>query len=263
MADAKYDPGTPCQGPVTNVPDSNFKVEAIVVCDQYSDFLKLTLPTNKYLFDRIVVVTSAEDKKTQRACEHYHVECLPTDVLKSRWKEFHKAEGINEGLAKLKMDGWVCHIDADVYMPPQTRLLLQNANLDKSMIYGIDRFNVRGRIAWDGYLNDPQLQQEAGAYIHMNAFPLGTRVMHGFAGGYVPIGFFQLWNPKVSGIKCYPVQGTHAGRTDTLFAQMWPRAKRSLIPEIVGYHLESTDASNAANWFGRKTLPFTRESDEE
>jgi hypothetical protein len=25
----------------------------------------------------------------------------------------------------------------------------------------------------------------------------------------------------------------------------------------VGYHLESTDASMSANWYGRKTAPFT------
>lgn len=261
MADVTYDPGTPCQGPEKNIPDTKFKIEAVIVCDQYSDFLRLTLPTNKYLFDRLIVVTAPEDKKTQRCCEHYHVECLPTDSLRSRWKEFRKAEGINEGIAKLKGDGWIAHMDADIYLPPQTRLLLENANLDKTMIYGIDRFLVHGRTEWDAFIDNPLLQQEAGAYIHMNAFPIGTRVMHGFAGGYVPIGFFQMFNPTASGIKTYPAVGTHAGRTDTLFAQQWPRAKRGLIPEIIGYHLESIDAANAANWSGRKTMPFTRESD--
>ena len=41
-----------------------------------------------------------------------------------------------------------------------------------------------------------------------------------------------------------------------VFAKKWPRAKRGLIPEVVGYHLESTDASMSANWYGRKTAPF-------
>lgn len=262
MADAKYDPGVPCQGPIVNEPDRRFRIEAVIVCDQYHDFLGLTLPTNKFLFDRIIVVTSPEDKRTQRVCEHYHVECLPTDALRSRWKEFRKADGINEGLAKLKKDNWVAHIDADIYLPPQTRLLLENANLDKSMIYGIDRFIVHGRSEWDEFIDTPKLQQEAGAYIHMNTFPMGTRVMHGFAGGYVPIGFFQMFNPSVSLIDKYPTDCNHAGRTDTLFAQKWPRHKRGLIPEIVGYHLESVDAGNAVNWSGRKSKPFTRESDE-
>ena len=59
-----------------HVPDPDFKMEAVVVCDRYSDFLRCTLPANKHLFDRIVVVTSAEDRDTQRICEFHHVECV-------------------------------------------------------------------------------------------------------------------------------------------------------------------------------------------
>ena len=47
-----------------------------------------------------------------------------------------------------------------------------------------------------------------------------------------------------------------------VFAKMWPRARRALIPEVVGYHLESTDASMSANWYGRKTAPFTHGGDQ-
>jgi hypothetical protein len=47
-----------------------------------------------------------------------------------------------------------------------------------------------------------------------------------------------------------------------VFAKKWPRAKRALIPEVVGYHLESTDASMSANWYGRKTAPFTHGSNQ-
>jgi hypothetical protein len=43
--------------------------------------------------------------------------------------------------------------------------------------------------------------------------------MYRHAGGFVPIGFFQLWNPGVSGIRCYVSEHTDAGRGDTLFAQ--------------------------------------------
>ena len=40
-----------------------------------------------------------------------------------------------EGLSRLKRDAWVVHLDAQIRLPPQTRLLLQNANLDPGMIY--------------------------------------------------------------------------------------------------------------------------------
>jgi hypothetical protein len=78
-----YHQGPPCcddGGPR----EKDFKLEAVIVCDQYSDFLRCTLPHNKTLFDRIVVVTSPEDRATQKICEFYHVECVKTDALQSR-----------------------------------------------------------------------------------------------------------------------------------------------------------------------------------
>ena len=48
----------PCVTVVAHVPDPNFKLEAVVVCDRYHDFLRCTLPQNKFHFDKMVVVTS-------------------------------------------------------------------------------------------------------------------------------------------------------------------------------------------------------------
>ncbi len=238
--------------------NSPFSMEAVIICDKYHDFLVHTLPTNKFLFNKLVVVTTPEDLATQRICEFHHVQCLKTDSLRSRWKEFCKGSAINEGLAELKLDGWVAHMDADIYLPPQTRILIEQANLDPSMIYGIDRFIVKGREAWDEFRDYPDLQHECEAYIHPGAFPLGTRVMHPHAGGYVPIGFFQLWHPGVSGVNDYPAEHTNAGRGDTVHAQRWARSQRALLPEIIGYHLESDNSAMAANWNGRTTDPFKR-----
>jgi hypothetical protein len=253
-----YDPPNP---PCPPAQKNKFFAECVVVCDRYHDFLGKTLPHNKYLFDKMVVVTAPEDLETQRICEYWHVECLKTDAIQSRWKKFCKGCGINVGLAHLAKTGWVVHMDADILLPPQSRIILEGASLDQACIYGIDRFNVRGFDAYADFMDLPQLQHEANAYVHMNAFELGTRVMHDFAGGYVPLGFFQMWDPKTSGVTKYPETSTDAGRTDTLFAQLWPRSKRSMIPEIVCYHLESEDASMAKNWNGRCSLPFTNSRD--
>jgi hypothetical protein len=77
--------------------------------------------------------------------------------------------------------------------------------------------------------------------------------------GYEPIGFFQLWNPNGSGIKRYPETHGAADRTDVQFAKKWPRANRALIPEIIGIHLDSENATvdeMGKNWNGRKTKTF-------
>lgn len=250
----KKQPDKPQPAP-PSMPSEPFNIECVIVCDRYHDFLTHTLPSNKFLFNRTVVVTAPEDKQTQRICEFYHVECVRTDSLRSRWGEFWKGKAINEGLAKLSKAGWMVHMDADIMLPPQTKLLLEAADLDKSFIYGIDRFIVKGYDAWDEFKRMPLLQQEAGSYIHTHAFPLGTRVMHTHAGGYVPIGFFQLWHAE-SKIFTYPEEHGTAGRGDTIFAQKWPRSKRGFIPEIIGYHIESSDSAMAKNWNGRTTVAF-------
>ena len=185
-----------------------FKLEGVIVCDRYHDFLRNTLPQNKFLFDKLVVVTSYEDKETQRVCEYNHVECIRSDKMESRKGHFRKGMGINVGLAALDRDAWVVHLDADILLPPQTRILLDRAELDRRMIYGIDRFIVKGFKAWEKFREEMPLQHECDAYVHLDAFPVGTRVMSGAGGGYVPIGFFQMWDPKVSGINRYP-EGTY------------------------------------------------------
>ena len=75
----------------------------------------------------------------------------------------------------------------------------------------------------------------------------------------MPIGFFPLWHPKVSGIAKYPEGHTTAGREDTLFRQQWPRGLRASVPELVGYHLESCHSGVGTNCKGRKTAAFTFE----
>jgi len=247
-----YDPDPPGADPPPPI-----YMEAVTVCDGYHDYLRYTLPHNKPHFDHMVVVTSYEDKATQRICEFNEVECLKTDRIESRKGVFCKGCGINDGLKALKMKGWMVHIDADIALPPRTRDLIQRANLNPAMIYGIDRFIVKGATAWHAFLEMPALQHECDSYVHLNAFPMGTRFMQPRVAGYVPIGFFQLWNPLVSKVKRYFESNTDAGRTDQLFASRWPRAMRGFIPELVGYHLETDDSGFGANWKGRVTSPFS------
>lgn len=232
------------------------KLEAVVVSVNYDDFLAHTLPLNKAMFDRLVVVTTPEDTNTAKLCEYHHVQCIQTDAFNTQGGEFRKGSGINIGLGKLDMDGWVVHLDADIALAPQTRNLLEQTDLDPTMIYGIDRFNIVGYDQWFGHTRKPKLVNEASVYVHPHVYPLATRFMSPDHGGYLPIGFFQLWNPKESGVLTYPACHTNAGRTDMLFSAKWPRARRAMLPEIIAFHLESEKAAQGVNWNGRQTAPF-------
>ena len=130
------------------------------------------------------------------------------------------------------------------------------ANLDPTFIYGIDRMMCRSFNDWAEFLISPSLQHENRIYVHPRPFDLGVRISSNDYKGYVPIGFFQMWHPKISNVLVYPDKHTSAGRGDMLFTLNWPRAKRAFIPEVIGYHLESEPGKMGVNWDGRASVRF-------
>lgn len=239
------------------------KIEAVVTCVHYADFLPHTLMLNLRQFDRLLVVTSPEDKATPKVCAYFGVECHITDAFQSRWGRFSKGAGINEGLAKLDRDGWVCHLDADIALPPNSRQCLDRADLDPTFLYGIDRVECKSYESWARFIGAPEPNVAGNGFmIHTthSPFQLATRVAFGHEGGYIPIGFFQLWNPTGSGISRYPEGHSDAGREDSHFAIQWPRNRRGFLPEVTAYHLESEMAPMCINWQERKTKPFSVDS---
>ena len=234
-------------------------LEGIIICCDYSDFLAATIIHNKHHFDRLVVVTSLSDEKTKKLCEHHYVECIQTDVFYEEGANFNKAKGINVGLNALSKKDWVIHLDADIYLPPLTRSILEKIDLNPEFIYGIDRMMCPNYEEWQKYISNPKPIHEGWIYIHPTAFPMGVRIAEYNNKGYEPIGFFQMWNPKVSNISFYPDQHGAADRTDVLFCKQWFRNKRSFIPEIISIHLDSEDLDKkemGKNWNGRKTKLF-------
>lgn len=232
---------------------TKMKIEALTVCVNYADFLNPALAFNRRLFNHLLVVTAPADTHTQELCAKQGVDCLVTDRFYRDGKPFAKSEGINEGLKKLSCSDWVCLLDSDIVLPSHTRPVLERSDLDPSCIYGVDRLMCSSWDQWNGYWK--RLQQPDLFFVDTNHFKIGQRVAPFGRGGWVPLGFFQLWNPAQTGMREYPSSITAAG-SDMKFAQKWPRGKRQLIPEIVAVHLESESASFGANWTGRKTAEF-------
>jgi hypothetical protein len=234
------------------------KIEAVTTCVNCADFLAHTLPLNKDLFDKLIVVTAPEDKATKQVCDHYGVRYHQTDAFRSRWGEFCKGAAINEGLNQLAKDAWMVHLDSDVILPAHFRQAIERADLDTSMVYGIDRAEFKSYADWQKFHGAPEPQiQGNGVFIHTThtGRSLGTRVQFENRGGWLPIGFFQLWHADSKILK-YPEGHNNAGREDSLFGALWPRRKRGFIPEVIAWHLESENAPMAVNWKGRQTKPF-------
>ena len=238
------------------------KIEAIIVCINYSDFLKTTLPFNKNHFDNLVVVTDTKDEETAKTCEFYNVKCIQTDVFYSNnSKTPNKALGINEGLKHLNKDGWILQIDADIWLPPLFSSIVRSLPLEEDSIYGIDRLMCNSYKDWINFIhmNGKALIHEGWVFLHMHHFPVGQRIVDYNNDGYYPIGYFQLWNPIGSGVFIYPSENEGFDRTDVLHSKKFSRAKRKLIPDLVCVHLASEEHEMGQNWKGRKTKSFLPE----
>lgn len=232
------------------------RFEAVTVCLQYADFLEHSIRANQAHFDDWVVVTSKEDQDTLRVCERYGVRIAFCPYFKKNASSFNKALAINLGLAHLKCSDWMIHIDADTVLPRNFPGLVHNAELQKERIYGVDRVNCPSWDEWQRYSTASDLDQKH-YFIHWPAgWRTGNRLSHFEFGGYVPIGFFQMWN-RASKITRYPTtQDGGAEHTDVLHSLQWARPNRVLLPEIVAIHLESEPCPMGANWNGRRTKRF-------
>ena len=237
-----------------------------MVCVDYSDFLAWSLPWNKRHFDHMVVVTSPHDHATQRLCNYHHIKCVLTEIMYKDGAAFHKAAAINVGLEHLSRNGYVCHIDADIVLPPRAREMFEyKASIKMDAIYTIDRMMCPSFEEWVKFVGCPEVQHDDQIFIKANAFPLGVRVGNlGPDGeGFTPIGFFQLWHPGYTARHDYPMEGRTVARSDMVHSLRWNRKDRVLIPEVVAIHLESEPAAMGTNWFGRKTKFFGIPSERE
>lgn len=233
------------------------RIEAVIVCKDYGDFLAHTLPENMELLDRVVVVTHPEDKETLALCERYSVDVIKTTIMHEGGDEFNKARAINLGLAHLRHSDWILHLDADILLPHRFRKMLDHNALNKEVIYGADRLNSCNYDHWMEHKDkiEPQFQWRY-LVTPPKEFPLGSRLLHK-EYGYCPIGYFQLWHSSMK--RFYPIINGSAEHSDVLFAVQWPRDKRLLLPEFFVYHLESENGVFGQNWRGRKSKRFCKE----
>jgi hypothetical protein len=238
------------------------RIESVTVCCGYADYLRHSLPFIKACFDRSVVVSDYKDKDTHKVCDFYNVECLQTDVMYSNGDVFNKGLAVNKGLQHLDFREWAVHIDADTCPPPRARQVLQEMQLNEQFLMGVDRMMVPDYSSWERFLQDPLVQHEQ-AYVHLGPFPMGLRLIKPEVGGYVPLGYFQMFHRASNFLgkaPFYPEDCPTAAVSDLLFAAKWPRTHRHLLAEFSVYHLATEDITMAErmgiNWEGRKSMPF-------
>ncbi len=234
------------------------RIEAIITCANYGDYLRETLPMNLTHFDRVLVITTPGDVETQELCRKLSVPYYATNIFYKDGDRFNKARGIDFGIGYVRWNQWIVHLDADTVLPPVTRRWLERKKLDEDAIYGIDRVNCIGWDQWKAYLANPLENRLHHDYMcRVNppgGMPLLGRIAIGDYGGYIPIGYFQMWHGKHG--RRYPIAQGDAEHTDVLHAIQWDEDKRHLLPELVGIHLQAENSPLGSNWKGRTTPRF-------
>jgi hypothetical protein len=236
------------------------RIEAVTVCVDYADFLEVTLPSMRAAVDDLVVVTAPSDRRTRELCRREEVRAVITTAMHDHGRRFSLGAAVDAGLRALPLTDWTLVIDADIVLPSGIHRTLQYLKLDRDKLYGIDRVHCRG---WDAARRFTTLpRQVRGAEVpFLRDFPVGARISMPELG-YLPCGYFQLWNAAATGYRDYPISasGTAAG-SDMMHSARFPRQYRELIPEIVGIQLETDgpDDPVGVNWCGRRTAEFSQD----
>lgn len=204
-------------------------MKSLVVCVDYADLLAITLASNARHFDDSLVVTTPRDYATQSVAHSVpRVRTYQTDIFYKYGCAFNKGAAIEEAFDMLGWEGWICHWDADIVMPPETGSYLGHCQIGYL-------YTARRRICEKPAARDDRI---------WTRFPVPTN--DDFVSGYFQL--FHASDPVLRDRPRYPTHWKHAGGSDTDFCNKWPEDRKQLLPFEV-LHL----GPPFRNWFGRTT----------
>lgn len=232
----------------------SLRLEAVTVSTGFDDILDITLGLNHAHFDHYIVVTSHDDRKTQAVARKYSATCVQTDLFRKNGRNFNKGAAINAGFDYFQHHGWRLHLDSDILLPDNfRRVLFNHSHLEPHCLYGADRLNVIGRKNIEALRCNRQHQHHHKLLLGENVEGrLGHRLVCDLRG-YLPLGFFQLWNAQTQ--KPYPHSLGTAAHDDMMFSALWPAHCRRHLPTVICYHLCPATPKVGENWDGKRKQP--------
>lgn len=229
----------------------SLRLEVVTTCVGFDDILDVTLTKNHFHFDSFIVITSHEDKATQKVAQKHGAICVLTDLFKKNGRNFNKGAAINAGFDYFQYHGWRMHLDCDIVLPDNfRRVLFNHSHLERHCLYGADRFNIVGNNNIKQLLKSDNNQHHHGLFIgEEESYNLGHRLVDNLHG-YLPMGFFQLWHCSTQ--KPYPYSLGTAAHDDMMFSSLWPAHTRHHLPSVICYHLCPTIPKIGENWDGHR-----------
>jgi hypothetical protein len=204
------------------------KLRAIMVCVDYGDLLRITLPYNRHHFSAVMIVTTSRDSETIDVAKRYGAGLYFTEAFYDNRAYFNKWKALEQGLDAFGRFGWLCIMDADVLWPK----MIEHPEYECGYLY-----TPRRRIQND-ILNSPL--PEVG-------WPLLPLYNECEFAGYTQI--FHADDSHLSVPPWYEQDWRHAGGGDSFFQYRWPVSNKRR-PAWQVLHLGAPQR----NWCGRVTM---------
>jgi len=223
------------------------KLEAVVVCVGFADFLDLTLPWNMKHFDKYVVVTSSEDKDTQEVAKKYGATIVISDRYKENGAKFNKGKLVNDAMKVLDYDDWVLFTDVDILLPTNLREEFNKRIWNPGILYYASRLHTPpfGVYEWVTEYQKNEALAKTLKFCDPNT-------------NQKPWGYFQLFNCRAQVLKgkgrnVCSEDFTSAGGIDKHFEELWPPSRQALAPFSI---IHMAHGPMGGNWTGRKSPPL-------
>ncbi len=202
-------------------------MRAITVCVEYDDYLAITLPQNRKLFDEYLIVTSRHDTNTKQLALANDCKVLVTDAFYQNGAMFNKGLAIERAFDLIGRQGWLTILDADIVLPKN----FSEFKGESEYLYSPHRCVLHD-------VRDYVPGESIGV--------MRVRDDIEFAG------YCQIFNAASSYIKnkrpWYGINWQHAGGCDSYFQNHWPM-DRKIRPDWNVLHLGKPEK----NWAGRWT----------
>lgn len=200
-------------------------LSAVTVCVDYSDLFAKSIERWRDGTDKLLVVTSSADVKTQVLCERAGVSTFVTDVFYERGAAFNKYAALSLAYRHLNPSDWALVFDSDIIPNHDWRERLEASALQFGNLYGAYRYQCDE--------DDPN-----------PTLDLSKRMPQGWV-----IGFFTLFHSKDPNVTdpLFDLCWSHAGNGDTTFTRRWPRRRQVILRNLPMIHL----GEERQNWCGR------------
>ena len=170
-------------------------IQVVVICVNYSDFLRITYQQNIRFFNRnnYYIITAKDDQETVDLCIELNIRYETYDDFYINSSKLNKSGAINKIQKRLHNDfpnDWILLLDADIILPNNFDELFLSRCINNKCLYSFKRKDYEEQ---NDFLNSKNLVDYTGINF---------------------MGFMQLYHNKT---KFYPEFSNDCGICDAIF----------------------------------------------